>query len=166
MSIRSPARTPDDALRLDATRADDKRPRSMNERQHAHLAKVLIQACGGFDEAIDACRVGRTQLYQYADPASGHFMPADVMADLEAYCGRPVYSRTLTRFRPAAEVAANAVAEACDVGQAGMRVQELVRRLAGDGELSENDKRQIEGVIAQAEAEIQELRAAVDGRGA
>ncbi len=54
----------------------------MNSRHHARLARQLIDACGGLDEAVRECRVGKSALSDYQNPHITAFMPADVMADL------------------------------------------------------------------------------------
>lgn len=130
------------------------------------LARALMDACGGVDECIDACRAGRTQLYAYRDASSGRFMPADVMADLEAYCGQPIYSRALVEARPASATVDSVVEEACDIGEAAVSLQRLVRMAAKDGELTEHEKREIEEGLQKLEAEARDLRAAMDTRGA
>jgi hypothetical protein len=73
----------------------------VNRRAHALAARRLIAACGGLIEAAAACRVGKSQLADYQAAEGLGFMPADVMADLEAYCGSPIYSRMLVEARPA-----------------------------------------------------------------
>lgn len=72
----------------------------MTPREHARLARLLIRACGGLEEAAGACRVGKTSLSNYQNPHLGDFIPADVMADLEEHCGEPIYSRALFEARP------------------------------------------------------------------
>lgn len=157
MSTPQPPTTADAFLR-----PAPKRLSAMNPRQHALLARHLLDACGGVDEAIDACRVDRTALYNYRNPDSGHFMPADVMADLEAYSGRPIYSQAIRSLRPSAEDVASVVHEACDVGEAAIDLQRLVRMAAGDGELTETEKRDIEVGMQRLEQQVRELRAATD----
>jgi hypothetical protein len=72
----------------------------MNSRRHASLAKQLIAACGGLDEAAHACRVGKSSLSDYQLPQITSTMPADVICDLEAYCGDASYSRAMMEARP------------------------------------------------------------------
>jgi hypothetical protein len=49
----------------------------------------LIEACGGISKA--RCRVKKTVLQTYADKDRPECnMPADVIADLEAQCGKPI----------------------------------------------------------------------------
>lgn len=67
----------------------------MNQRQHAALARALIKHCGGLEEAESNCRVSMASLSRYQGPDHTDAMPADVMADLEAYCGKPIYSQAL-----------------------------------------------------------------------
>lgn len=139
----------------------------MNARQHALIARALIDACGGVDEATNALeqlpsKRGRTQLYKYRDAGSGCFMPADVIADLEAYCGKPIYSQILFEARPTKPEVASLIEEACDVGESGMTLQALVRRLAGDDDVSENDAREIEAYLLLHEGQVREVRAALE----
>ena len=87
----------------------------MNARRHARLAHELIDACGGLDEASQACRVGKTRLSDYQNPSANCFMAADVIADLEAYCGQAIYSGALAQARPTAPVAGEVITETDDV---------------------------------------------------
>ena len=101
----------------------------MTPRQHAKLARALIMACGGLDEAAAACRVGKSSLSDYQLPQIAAFMPADVMADLEAYCGEPIYSRELVAERPFAPVGGCPVKETHDVVQAAAAMLPLADAL-------------------------------------
>ena len=67
----------------------------MRPRRHSQLARVLIAACGGLDEAAEACRIGKSQLSNAQNPNHDAYLPVDVIADLEAYCGKPHYSSAL-----------------------------------------------------------------------
>lgn len=129
----------------------------MNRRQHARLARQLIEACGGLVEASGACRVGKTQLGEYQNPDGGDYMPADVLYDLEAYCGRPFYSRALFEARPEALAAQNLIDEACGAAEAAMQLQATVRLAAQDGELTPNEIEHIAKVHQHAEAEIRDV---------
>lgn len=138
----------------------------MNARQHALIARALIDACGGVDEATSALerlpsKRGRTQLYKYRDAGSACFMPADVIADLEAYCGKPIYSQILFEARPSRPDASCLIKEACDVGESGVTLQALVRRLAGDDDISENDAREIEAFLLKHDDQVRQVRGAL-----
>lgn len=88
----------------------------MTPRRHAKLAHDLIEACGGLAEAASACRVSKSVLSTYQNPNEASTMPADVMADLEAYCGEPIYSREIMALRPwAAQPSGCVVDETHDV---------------------------------------------------
>ncbi|MFN4296769.1 MAG: hypothetical protein ACK4FB_07985 [Brevundimonas sp.] len=89
----------------------------MNPKRHAKLARDLIDACGGLDEAAHNCRVGKSSLSDYQLPQISTTMPADVIADLEAYCGEPIYSRELAAARPYAPMGGCPVKETHDVVQ-------------------------------------------------
>lgn len=56
-------------------------------------------------------------------------MPADVMADLEAYVGNPIYSQVLCDARPAAAAPDNALSETHEVVQAATNLLPLVMDL-------------------------------------
>lgn len=90
----------------------------MNSRRHANLAKQLINACGGLEEAAAACRVGKSSLSDYQLPQISAFMPADVMADLEGYCGEPIYSRAIAESRPSEPTAGDVLTETHEAVQA------------------------------------------------
>lgn len=132
----------------------------MSAMRHAFLADRLNTACGGLVEASGYCRVQKTLLGYYADPLVPIFMPADVIADLEAYCGEPLYSRELFELRPARADANSALAEACDSVQAAAEVLSTVRAAAADGVLTVEEQLAIEAAAAHLEQQIRELRAA------
>ena len=96
--------------------------------RHAWLARALITACGGPSAAADVCRLAKSRLSEIQDPnaPTDAFMPADVIADLEAYCGRPIYSTALAEETPASP-AADVVTEACELSEAALAAQRLVR---------------------------------------
>lgn len=126
-------------------------------RWHARLARELIEACGGLLEAEGACRVRKSQLSDYQ---SGHveaFMPADVMADLEAYCGRPIYSRALCEARPEAIEAACLKDEACEAAERVTDLQRKIRLAANDGVLTPTERNELSRDYAAAERELRQV---------
>lgn len=58
---------------------------------------VLVQRCGGYVAAAAGCRVGSTQLNNYASMAHDQFAPLDVVADLEEIAGEPLVTAELAR---------------------------------------------------------------------
>lgn len=93
-----------------------------SRRRHASHARELIKLCGGLDEAATACRVGKTQLSDYQNPQGDGFMPADVVVDLEAYCGSAVYSSALAAERPTETVPECFIKEAHELVDAVAKV--------------------------------------------
>lgn len=131
--------------------------------RHALLARQLIAACGGTDEAATACRLNRSRLFEIQQPsAEAAFMPADVIADLEAYCGEALYSRALAEARPTRAPATSALAEACDAVEAAARLLAVTRAAAADGKLTAQELRSIETAAADLEEQLREFRASVD----
>lgn len=140
----------------------------MTPQQHALLARRLIKGCGGLEEASGALqgRLKKSRLAEFQDPKSGAFMPIDVVAELEAYCGEPTYSAAVAAERPAQSAAKNVVTEACEIAEEATALQRVARLAAADGELSDNEKATIEAGAQAIEDEIRALRSAMHARGA
>jgi hypothetical protein len=140
----------------------------VNATRHAHLARQLIAACGGLIEAAsaDGCRLEKSRLSEFCDPKSGAFMPADVMAALEAYCGEPLYSRAICEERPANVVARHVLTETCEAAELSLALQQLVRLATEDGSLDATEKMAIEKLLAKVEDQTRKVRTAMDGGGA
>lgn len=136
----------------------------MNRQHHALLARELVRACGGPDviERLGVCRVGRTQLFAYGDPAGDKYMPIDVVADLEAYCGKPIITKTIAELRPYREKAPGVAEATCELTEAAARLQQLARRSASDGALSFNERLTHERELLAIEQLIARTRAAND----
>lgn len=131
----------------------------MNRRVHALAARRLIAACGGLVEAAAACRVGKSQLADYQAADGVGFMPADVMADLEAYCGTPTYSRMLVEARPAGPETQDLAREACDAAEAAGRLQRGARLASDDGDLTERERRELVEIYAEALDQLRQVGA-------
>ncbi len=134
----------------------------MNAMRHALLARQLIAACGGLAEAASACRLGRASLSRIQDPRAAQYMPADAIADLEAYCGEPIYSRAMTAARPGQATAETVMAEACDTVAAAAEMLQAARAAASDGEISPAELRLLETAFAKVETQLAEFRSAVE----
>ena len=57
--------------------------------------RQLVKACGGLEAAAAVTRVGHSELSRYYDPREKLHIPADIIADLERDCGRPILTQTL-----------------------------------------------------------------------
>jgi hypothetical protein len=73
-------------------------PCAPGDRALKSLLRALIDRLGGLDAAASIVRVGRSQLSSYGDPGAGNaFVPADVLAHLEAAAGEPLVTAELAR---------------------------------------------------------------------
>lgn len=133
----------------------------MTPREHARLARELIEKSGGLDEASRACRVSRAVLstYQNADRPEC-FMPADVMDALEEYAGQgPIYSGAIAAQRVLSRPITGCLKElAFDLAQESMDVVAVVREALADGRLSNNDLDAIAAAERDAEQALERVR--------
>lgn len=129
----------------------------MNRRKHAMLARMLIAACGTLAEAASACRISVPQLSDYQSATGESFMPADVIVDLEAYCGARIYSRALFEACPQQQVARDLVEEACDAAEGACDLQRQIRLAAADGVITPAERTRLERQHAQVTRELAEL---------
>lgn len=135
----------------------------MDARHHAHLARQLLRECGGADE-VARLKITRLQsasrLHQFKDPRAGCFMPADVIADLEDYCGEPIYSRALLEARPHQVEAECIRTEAQESTEACADLQRTIRQAEADTRITEAEMRAIDAGLSAVEQQLRELRAA------
>lgn len=134
----------------------------MNAKRHALLARQLIAACDGLAKAAENCRVGTSSLSRFCKASSGHFMPADVMADLEQYCGEPLYSRALAEGRPSVIETESLLDEACETTEVSAKLQNVVRLALKDKVVSAAERAQIAAALVEFDDQARELRAAGD----
>ncbi|MDP1875662.1 phage regulatory CII family protein [Phenylobacterium sp.] len=127
-------------------------------RWHAMHARRLIAACGGLDESAGVCRVQKSQLSDYQSPHVEAFMPADVMADLEAYAGEPIYSRALVGELPEAAPVC-LTEEVCDVVESAADLQRQVRRALADGSITPAEREALQRSHADLLAELAQVGA-------
>ena len=127
--------------------------------RHAWLARALITACGGPSAAADVCRLAKSRLSEIQDPnaPTDAFMPADVIADLEAYCGRPIYSAALAEETPA-PARTDLVAEACELSEAALAAQRLVRIAWPERLLKRNEREEALADLDVVEAHARAMR--------
>jgi hypothetical protein len=96
-------------------------------RRHAKLARQLIDACGGLSEAAENCDREKSSLSLYQ---TGHaFMPADVIADLEEYCGQNIYSVALAAARPTVTAEHDPLTESFELATAVADLLPIARAL-------------------------------------
>lgn len=134
----------------------------MNSRQHALLARQLIAACGGLNEAPRACRLNRSRLAEFQDPDAGAFMPADVMGDLERYCGEAIYSRALADD-PRAAGDGDLASESAETVEDAALLQRFVRLALKRGRLTPRERTDIVKSAVQLQILLGRLIASADG---
>lgn len=126
---------------------------SLTPLRHAYLAKLLIKACGGLIEAAAACRVEKTQLGYFQDaervqdPDRCQFMPADVIADLEAYCGQALYSKELFEARPSSFTTESMMDEALQALKSMTDVVAQIGAAHADGVVTPAERKVIEQLL-------------------
>ena len=133
----------------------------LSHREHARLARELIDACGGLEEAANACRVRKSALSGYQNPEDPSTMPADVMDALEEYAGQgPTYSGAIAERRMFPAKVTGCLKElAFDLAQESMDVVTAVRDAMADGSLSANDLDRIASAERDAEQALEAVRA-------
>jgi hypothetical protein len=131
----------------------------MNARKHTRLAKTLIDACGGLEEAASACRLNKSRLSDFQNPNSGSFMPADVIVDLEAYCGEPLYSREIFESRPSEPVAGNALVETHEVVTAASALLPLVMEMVAG---KPGARAAFQAAVTKLSEEVEDVEAIAD----
>lgn len=135
----------------------------MNPRRHALLARLLIKACGGLEEAARACRVGVSQLSNFQTPGSEQFMPADVICDLEGYCGERIYSRALFEAGPGEAAPRRFMDEVFDVSETAVELQREARAAVADGALNERERRDLQARMERLRRDLAEAEQALNG---
>jgi hypothetical protein len=128
----------------------------VNSRQLALLTRQLIALAGGLDESARACRLKKSRLAECQHPASGAFLPIDVVNALEIYVGEPVVSRALVEDRPARLYPEDLVAEACRTAEDGSDLQRLVREALKPGRPV--TPRQADAIEAELVALLEQVR--------
>lgn len=130
----------------------------MTPREHARLARELIKRCGGLREAAAACRVGKSVLSSYQDPHSGSCMAADVMADLEEYCGDDLYSREISRNLHRDDVVADLHHTVCELTEGAANLQRRMRDALRDGDVTPNEWNELAAIEREVEATLNTLK--------
>lgn len=109
----------------------------MTERLLALLTKKLMDRCGGLAEASAACeqlarQYSIPQLSRCTTPGSGNYLPLDILAALERYCGEPVISRALAQQSPTEATTERLADLACAFSEQALDVQKFLRTALAD----------------------------------
>lgn len=114
----------------------------MDKMMHGHLARQLIKACGGVMAAQDLCSVQKSALSAYCQPHEAPTMPADVIADLEEYCGQPIYSSALAR-RVNGGLSANLITDAIGTACLASGLAADIHEANADGRIDMAEQREL-----------------------
>ena len=135
----------------------------MTPMRHALLARQLIERCGGLCAASEATRLEKSRLSDFQNPnLPQSCMPADVICDLEAMCGEPLYSRALFEARPYRPDAIDAITEACETAETAAELQRLVRTEVAAGRLDEAARRRIHKKLEELLSEARSVAVATE----
>jgi len=132
----------------------------MSDRLFALLTEKLIARCGGLAEASAACEAlarhySVPQLSRCQTVGTGCYLPLDILAALERYCGHPVISDALAK-RSRVEVGAERLADlACAFTEQASDVQRHLRTALADRVLTPRE-------IKRGFEELREARDALD----
>lgn len=132
----------------------------MNEREHARLARELIDACGGLDEAGRACGLSKPVLSNYQQAHHASTMPAKVIACLERYCGKAIYSAALFDLVDARADGGCLRELVCSLTEAAAGLQHRVREAMADERLTPRELDEIARAERLAEEALESFRAA------
>lgn len=116
-------------------------------------ARRMIKVAGGLESASTACRASKTSLGRFGSIHDEQFIPADVIADLEADVGEPIVSRELARLAGYELTPARLIVSAA-ADPASMVIN--IARAAGELAAAVQD------MDADGRREVRELKAVVD----
>lgn len=113
----------------------------MTDRLFALLTKKLIDKCGGLAEASAACEQSARyysvpQLSRCQSVESDNYLPLDILAALESYCGVPVISGALVQRFPVAVETERLADLACAFSEQALDVQKFLRVALADHRLT------------------------------
>lgn len=130
---------------------------SMTPMRHALCARLLIKACGGLEEAATVCRLKKSRLQECCSPESGAFLPIDVIATLEEYCGVPHYSREVADCRPASADGQSLLLEACKTVETTTALMAKISAAQEDHVITPAERQEIERAILAVAGQLQVL---------
>jgi hypothetical protein len=143
----------------------------VDRKQHAWLARRLIDACGGLTTAADVCRLRRSRLSQCQSPSEepeciNAYLPADAIAALELYCGIPIYSRAMMEALPGHMDSQGLLTEACETTEAAADLQRMLRKaLLDPNRLSARIREEIGQALVAVDRELRQLAAEAEREG-
>lgn len=131
----------------------------MNLRQHAILAKRLIDAVGGVKTAEHVGRLKSTMLYRAQDTNDVYCLPVDVMCALEAEAGQPLYSRAISQAAPDVTGCADLTGGAISLGADAAQLAACVHSALADGTVSNIERDDLFGRLTTIRATLSAIEA-------
>lgn len=131
--------------------------------------KRLIEACGGLQEASEACKettrpYSVQQLSRCQNPNAPDHAPLDIIEALEAYCGQPLVSRALVDKRPWTRDLGDVRDEASDVTEHAAHLQRRIREaLTSGGEIDRAEALSILSDVEKTLEHVQDVKAFLTG---
>lgn len=139
----------------------------MTPREHALLARMLIDACGGIDESAAACKaagwqIERSQMSNYQNPNHRSSMSCEVKDILELYCGKPLYTRAmLEQHQVEQDEVESLVDEVSDATECVAALQAAVRKAAKDDKFTPTEIELIKRLYRKALEELRDAGMAI-----
>lgn len=102
--------------------------------------RQLIDACGSLDLASDVCATecrpySVAQLSRCQNPNAPDLLPIDIVDCLEAHCGKPIVSATISNGRMHTGTVGELRDESSEVTEAAADLQRHIRNALTDGEI-------------------------------
>lgn len=146
---------------------------TLNNRIKA-ATRALVDKAGGQTYAADQTRVPQSKLSEYGSVHKpDRFMPADVVADLEAAVGEPVVTRELAEQQGYVLVRASAaaspmsmLARVAAIGRSHGTLIEVLSHALDDGKIEAHEADAIRAALRPLQVALAELSNAIGGPGA
>jgi hypothetical protein len=134
--------------------------------------RALLHACGGEARAAERCRVSKSTLSEYGNPAHpDRHMPVDVVLDLERACGAAPVTEHMARAHAAVllrletgEGQASWLAHLTKLGKEASDVFNRASEFLADSEIDEAEAPQLLRELDELLAAAAAMRAAVQVR--
>jgi hypothetical protein len=135
----------------------------MNQRQHALLAKQLVDKVGGVKTAAHITELGKTAIYRACDPNDSYALTMPRVVALENYAGTALYSKACAAALTTAPVDLDLTHESMDLNVFAATLSRNTHAALADGRLSNRERDQLSvqlhQVVQTAHAMLAEIGA-------
>lgn len=132
----------------------------MNPAWHSTQARRLIRSVGGVEAAAAIGGVSHQCISNYQNAHVRAFMPAHIIAALEAEAGTPIYSAALVNLvspEPSRSLLSDALALGCIAG----RLPQEIHEAQSDGRLDEAERRALSGMADDLKRKAESIQASL-----